>query len=46
MKRVFINLPVQDLEKSLKFYNAIGFSNYSLFTDENQRCVVWSEHIF
>jgi len=45
MKQLFINLPVEDLEKSAIFYNQIGFTNYPLFTDSNQKCVVWSEHI-
>jgi uncharacterized protein len=46
MKQIFINLPVENLEKSMNFYNQLGFSNYALFTGNNQKCVVWSEHIF
>lgn len=46
MKQVFINLPVQDAEKSMRFYTQLGFVNNPLFTDEHQKCMVWSEHIY
>ncbi len=46
MKQVFINLPVKDVEKSIDFYAQMGFSNNPLFTNENQKCMVWSEHIY
>lgn len=46
MKQVFINLPVKDAMKSMDFYAQMGFSNNPLFTDENQKCMVWSEHIY
>jgi uncharacterized protein len=45
MKQVFINLPISDLEKSKHFYTQLGFTNYSLFTGDNQVCMSWSEHI-
>lgn len=28
------------------FYAELGFTNYSLFTDDNQKCMVWSEQIY
>jgi predicted lactoylglutathione lyase len=46
MKKIFINLPVEDLDKSMKFYAQLGFTNQALFTGENQKCMVWSEHIY
>lgn len=46
MKKIFINLPVEDLDKSMNFYAQMGFNNYALFTGENQKCMVWSEHIY
>jgi predicted lactoylglutathione lyase/ribosomal protein S18 acetylase RimI-like enzyme len=46
MKQVFINLPVKDAVKSMDFYAQMGFSNNPLLTDENQKCMVWSEHIY
>jgi len=46
MKQIFINLPVENLEKSMQFYNQLGFTNYALFTGESQKCMVWSEQIY
>lgn len=46
MKQVFINLPVENLEKSMNFYAQLGFTSNPLFTDDDQKCMVWSEHIY
>ena len=46
MKQIFINLPVQDLEKAVEFYSEIGFTLNSTFSDEQQKCIVWSEQIY
>jgi len=46
MKQIFINLPVNDLEKSVQFYMALGFTINPLFTDEDQKCLVWSDAIY
>lgn len=46
MKQIFINLPVQDLEKAVEFYSEIGLSKNPTFSDENQKCMVWSEQIY
>lgn len=43
---IFINLPVQDLERSKAFYTALGFSINPQFSDENAACVVISDTIF
>lgn len=45
-KQVFINLAVKDLQKSMDFYTALGFRNNSQFSDDNAKCMVWSENIF
>ena len=45
-KQVFINLAVKDLQKSLDFYTALGFSNNPQFSDDTAKCMVWSENIF
>ena len=45
-KQVFINLPVKDLQTSLDFYTAIGFTNNPQFSDDSAKCMVWSENIF
>lgn len=45
-KQIFINLPVSNTEKSVQFYTALGFTVNPAFTDDNQKCMVWSEHIY
>ena len=45
-KQIFINLAVTNLEKSMEFYTALGFSNNPQFSDETGKCMVWSESIF
>lgn len=30
----------------MRFYTQLGFVNNPLFTDEHQKCMVWSEHIY
>jgi predicted lactoylglutathione lyase len=44
-RKIFVNLPVKDLEASKKFYSALGFTIDEQFTDENASCVVVSEEI-
>lgn len=45
MKQIFINLPVQDIEKSMHFYSQLGFVNYPIFTFDDQKCMAWGEQI-
>jgi uncharacterized protein len=45
-KQVFINLAVKDLQKSMEFYTALGFTNNPQFSDETGKCMVWSDNIF
>ncbi|MBC7425885.1 MAG: glyoxalase/bleomycin resistance/extradiol dioxygenase family protein [Bacteroidia bacterium] len=45
-KQIFINLAVSDVDKSMEFYTALGFSNNPQFSDESGKCMVWSESIF
>lgn len=45
-KQIFINLAVKDLQKSVDFYNALGFTNNPQFSDDEGKCMVWSENIF
>ncbi|MCC9600956.1 glyoxalase/bleomycin resistance/extradiol dioxygenase family protein [Stieleria sp. JC731] len=46
IKQLFVNLPVSNLESSMKFYEALGFNNNPQFTDQTAACMVWSESIF
>lgn len=45
-QKVFINLPVKDLEKSMTFYKALGYSINEKWTDETAASVVISEEIY
>lgn len=45
-KQIFINLAVTDLQKSMDFYTALGFTNNPQFSDDAGKCMVWSENIF
>ena len=45
-KQIFINLAVKDLQKSMNFYTALGFTNNPHFSDDTAKCMVWSENIF
>jgi len=45
-KKIFINLPVADLKKSMDFYSAIGFTNNPQFTDDTAACMVLTEDIY
>jgi predicted lactoylglutathione lyase len=44
--KIFVNLPVKDLNKSKKFFTDIGFTINPQFTDEKAACVVISEDIY
>jgi len=46
MKQVFINLAVQDVEKSMDFYTQLGFVVNPQFSDDQGKCMVWSDAIF
>lgn len=44
---IFVNLPVRDLETSVSFWTALGYSFNPQFTDENATCLVIDEgHIY
>ena len=45
-KQIFINLAVKDLQRSMDFYTALGFTNNPQFSDDTGKCMVWSENIF
>ncbi|XVS61064.1 VOC family protein [Actinosynnema sp. CA-299493] len=43
--KIFVNLPVTDLTKSIEFFAALGFAHNPRFTDENASCVVFSDTV-
>ena len=44
--KIFLNLPVKDLDKSISFFTNLGFSFNPQFTDEKAGCMVISDSIF
>ena len=44
-KTIFINLPVTDLARSMAFYDAVGFTNNPMFTNEQAAAMAWSDEI-
>lgn len=44
--KIFVNLLVKDLSKSIEFYKKLGFSINPQFTDETAACVVISDDIY
>ena len=45
-RMIFVNLPVADLGRGARFYEAVGFTNEPRFTDESAAAMVWSEAIY
>ncbi len=43
---IFVNLPVTDVARSRKFYEALGFTINEKFSDATAACIVVSETIF
>ncbi len=44
--RIFVNLPVKRLDKSIEFFRQLGFSFNPQFTDETATCMIVSDDIF
>jgi hypothetical protein len=44
--KIFVNLPVKDLQKSIDFFTELGYTFNPQFTDETATCMVISENIF
>jgi predicted lactoylglutathione lyase len=45
-RKIFVNIPVKDLDKSMAFFKAIGFSFNAQFTGPGGACMIISEDIF
>lgn len=45
MKKIYVNLPVTDLEKATAFYEALGFVKNSDFSNNDASAVVWSDTV-
>ncbi|MEH2118916.1 VOC family protein [Nostoc sp.] len=44
--KIFVNLPVKDLNRSVEFFTKLGFSFNAQFTDETSTCMIVSDDIF
>lgn len=46
ISKIFVNFPVKDLDKSMAFFKAVGFSFNPQFTDKTAACMVMSDDIY
>lgn len=44
--QIFVNLPVEDLGKSMEFFTKLGYSFNQEFSDEKAACMVISDTIY
>ena len=44
--KLFVNLPVKDLNKTVQFFTKLGFTFNPQFTDENATCMIVGNDIF
>ena len=45
--QIFVNLPVKNLDKSVEFFTALGYTFNPQFTDKNATCmIVTADHIY
>jgi predicted lactoylglutathione lyase len=44
--KIFVNLPVRDLQRSKRFFEQLGFSFNPQFSNEQGACMVIGENIF
>jgi predicted lactoylglutathione lyase len=45
-RKIFVNLPVRDLQKSMSFFGKLGFAFNPQFTDEKAACMIVSDEAF
>ena len=45
-RKIFVNLAVSDLKRSMEFFQQLGFDFNPQFTDENAACMVVSDEAF
>ena len=44
--KIFVNLPVKDLNKTINFFAKLGFKFNPQFTDKNATCMIIGKNIF
>ena len=45
-RKIFVNLPVRDLKRSVEFFTKLGFTFDQRFTNEEATCMIVSEEAF
>jgi len=44
--KIFVNLPVKDLQRSIDFFTQLGFTFNPQFTDETATCLILGDNLF
>ena len=45
-RKIFVNLPITDLDRSVAFFTALGFAFDARFTDDEATCLIISDEAF
>jgi uncharacterized protein len=45
-QQIYVNLPVRDLERSMQFFQQIGYGFDPQFTDDNAACLILGQNIY
>src|SRR5262245_42776196 len=45
-RKIFVNLPVKDLKRSMSFFKNLGFQFNPQFTDDTAACMVIADDIY
>ncbi|MEQ1670021.1 MAG: VOC family protein [Hyphomicrobium sp.] len=45
-RKIFVNLPVKDLQRSIAFFSGLGFTFNPQFTDETATCMIVSDDAY
>ncbi|KRL96949.1 VOC family protein [Liquorilactobacillus satsumensis] len=45
-KMIFVNLPVTEMQRSIKFYKALGFKQNMEFSNEKGTAMMWTDSIW
>ena len=46
ISQIFVNLPVRDLDRAVRFFGQLGFTFDPQFTDDHATCMIVAEDIF
>ena len=44
--QIYVNLPVRNLDKTIEFFTALGFTFNPQFSNENATCMIIAENIY